>query len=240
MATSLLQAFVTGTRAMLTAQLIVAVAGVALAGWTLGVTNQLIRERDRLQERVIQLEEAIAARGDIPPAPTAVVERIATRDADIVYPGALSNGGVASTEPRPDSELSSAVSALFAPPPVLRTVVLHVRAQSDVDEATRIGDVMQRQNLHVIVNVAGDGDQRPAGYAYFDGRQSRTASETVARFHEIAREQQIAQWAAQLRGTALPAQGEYTADRIDITLPALPFPSAPPPAENAAPPATTP
>ncbi|MGD9980258.1 MAG: hypothetical protein AB7H66_16230 [Hyphomonadaceae bacterium] len=239
MANSVIQAFVSGTRALLSAQLVVAVGAVAVAGWTLGVTNQLIRERDRLQERVIQLEETIAARGEIPPPPAAVVQVQAARG-DIVYPGSIANAFapaipstadaapiVAAPPVQSDRNFGSIVTSLFGPAPPLRTVVLHVRAQQDADEAARIASALQRDGVRVLIAVAPQGDQRPPGYAYFDGRQSRTAADAVSRFHEAARELQLAQWSAQVRGTALPAQGEYTADRLDIMLPALPAPPAP-------------
>jgi len=240
MANSLIQAFVSGTRALLSAQLIVAVGAVAIAGWTLGVTNQIIRERDRLQERVIQLEETIAARGEIPPPPAAVVQVQAARG-DIVYPGSIANAFEPSANPsaadaapivaappiQPDRNFGSIVTSLFGPAPPLRTVVLHVRAQQDADEASRIASALQRDDVRVLIAVAPQGDPRPPGYAYFDGRQSRAAADAVSRFHEAARNLQLAQWSAQVRGTALPAQGEYTADRLDIILPALPAPPAP-------------
>jgi hypothetical protein len=251
MANSLIPAFISGTRALLSAQLIVAVGAVALAGWTLGVTNQLIRERDRLQERVIQLEETIAARGDIPPSPTAVVQQVQVAGADIVYPGSMAGALAPSAEPftadaaqtvtppvDADRNLGSIVTTLFGPAPPLRTIVLHVRAQEDADEASRIAGVLQLDGVRVLIAVSPAGDPRAPGYAYFDGRQSRAAADAVSRFHEAARELQVAQWAAQLRGTALPAQGEYTADRLDITLPPLPAPPAPAVSTNAAPPTT--
>ena len=75
-------------------------------------------------------------------------------------------------------------------------------------------------------------DPREAGYAYFDGRQSAAAAALVGQFNDAARQRQIAPWSAQLRGTALPSQGEYSADRVDLLLPALPAPPAPPPVVN--------
>lgn len=246
MANSPLHAFISGTRAMLAAQLVVCVGAVALSGWTLGVTNQLIRERDRLQERVIQLEETIASRGDIPPAPTAVVEPVTT-GADVVYPGSIESAvaptaegpaaadGAAPPAPAqtpaeaaPQRDLGSIVTGLFGPAPPLRTVVLHVRSSEDAGAASQIARALQGDGgLRVLIDVMPAGDPRQSGYAYFDGRQSRAAADVVARFHESARAMQIAQWSAQLRGTALPAQGEYSADRLDIVLPPLPPPPAP-------------
>jgi hypothetical protein len=254
-ANSPLYAFISGARAMLAAQLVVCVGAVALAGWTLGVTNQLIRERDRLQERVIQLEETIAGRGDIPPAPTAVVEPVISPSAE-AYPGSFCNavspaapvGAVAEIAPAPtrvatqqtappQRDLGRIVTNLFGPTPPLRTVVLHVRAQADLQQASRIARALQDAGeLRVLIDVMPAGDPRQSGYAYFDGRQSRPAADVVARFHEAARAMQIAQWSAQLRGTALPAQGEYGADRLDIVLPPLPAPPAPvepPPSDEA-------
>lgn len=243
---------------MLAAQLIVCIGAVALAGWTLGVTGQLIRERDRLQERVIQLEETMAARGDIPPAPTAMVEPVAAQAGDAVYPGSISdaapvaNGAspVSATPARtaarqaPDTgeqrNLSAIVSSLFGPAPTLRTVVLHVRSQDDARPAAQIAQTLQQSgDVRVLIGVMPAGDPRQSGYSYFDGRQSRAAADLVAQFHETARSLQWAQWSAQLRGVALPAQGEYTADRLDILLPPLPAPAPPPPVVISTPPATT-
>ena len=44
---SVLSNFVNGTRALLVAQIIACTGAIALAGWTLGVTNQVLRERNR-------------------------------------------------------------------------------------------------------------------------------------------------------------------------------------------------
>lgn len=239
---------------MLVAQLVVCVGAVALSGWALGVTNQLIRERDRLQERVIQLEETIASRGDIPPAPTAVVEPVTTPGADVVYPGSIDSAvapiveeqaadgatpappqptAQAPAEAAPQRDLGSIVTGLFGPPPPLRTVVLHVRSREDAPAASRIARALQgNDELRVLIDVMPARDPRQSGYAYFDGRQSRPAADIVARFHEAARTMQIAQWSAQLRGTALPAQGEYGADRLDIVLPPLPAQPAEPASDD--------
>lgn len=217
MAKSLLSGFVSSTRALLIAQLIACIGAVALAGWTLGVTNQVLRERNRLQERVIQLEEAMASSGVIPPTPTAVVST--TNGGDTVYPGSLEGARSAESSQR---NLGSVITNLFGPAPPINVVVLHVRAESDTIAALSIAAALGFPEAHV--NVMTASDQRPSGYIYFDGRQSRAAAEIVARFHDAAREQQVAQWSAQLRGTALPARDEYTADRLDIILPPLPPP----------------
>jgi hypothetical protein len=244
MAKSVLSAFVTSTRALLVAQLIACVGAIALAGWTLGVTNQVLRERNRLQERVIQLEEAMAGSGVIPPPPTAVV---AAPQGDAAYPGSIANARAPSANTdSPDAvaaaagaqrDIGSVITSLFGPAPPLHTVVLHVRADADFASAENIARELQSDQVQALINVMTASDQRPSGYAYFDGRQSRAAADIVARFHDIARTQQVAQWSAQLRGTALPARDEYTADRLDIVLPPLPPPPAPPVLEP--PPATT-
>ncbi|MBX3430909.1 MAG: hypothetical protein KF779_15100 [Hyphomonadaceae bacterium] len=234
MAKSLLSAFVTSTRALLVAQLIACVGAVALAGWTLGVTNQVLRERNRLQERVIQLEEAMAASGVVPPAPAAVV---APAQTDAAYPGSIADARAPNDNTETDDIVASAedsgqsigtvITSLFGPAPPLHTVVLHVRAETDVAAAEKIARQLQTENMRTLINVMTARDQRPSGYAYFDGRQSRAAADVVARFHDLAREQEVAQWSAQLRGTALPARDEYTADRLDIVLPPLPPPPPP-------------
>jgi hypothetical protein len=248
MAKSLLSAFVSNTRALLIAQLIACVGAVALAGWTLGVTNQVLRERNRLQERVIQLEEAMAASGVIPPTPTAVVAP--APQSDEAYPGSIANarapneiadsGDVVASAESDQQDISSVITSLFGPAPPLRTVVLHVRAETDFAFAEKIARELQSEDIRVLINVMGASDQRQSGYAYFDGRQSRAAADIVARFHDLARTQQVAQWSAQLRGTALPARDEYTADRLDIVLPPLPPPPPPQPAPDPAAVTTTP
>jgi hypothetical protein len=265
MATSLLQSFVGGTRAMLAAQLVISVGAMALAGWTLSVTNQLIRERDRLQERVIQLEENIAARGEIPPPPSAVAVPIAPQDPRANYPGSIEGAapvvpeaaapadGAAPVPADPASptpadprsaqnaerateaateaprDLGAIVGSLIGPAPPLRTVVLHVRSREEEPVAAHIARALhaRAEGVRVLIHVMPPGDARQSGYAYFDGRQSRAAADFVARFHDAARGMRVAQWSAQLRGIALPAQGEYTADRLDIVLPPLPPPPAP-------------
>lgn len=234
MAKSLLSTFVTSTRALLVAQLIACVGAIALAGWTLGVTNQVLRERNRLQERVIQLEEAMASGGVIPPPPAAVV----ATQGDAAYPGSIANAraprettessDVVASPEGGQQNIGAVITSLFSPAPPLRTVVLHVRAETDFAAAENVARALQNENTRVLINVMTASDQRPSGYAYFDGRQSRAAADIVARFHDLAREQQVAQWSAQLRGTALPARGEYTADRLDIVLPPLPPPPPPP------------
>lgn len=245
MAGSLLRSFVSGTRGMLTAQLFVSVGAVALAGWTLGVTNELIRERDRLRERVIQLEESMAGRGIVVPSTPTVVEEAPPVDSANVYPGEVGqvdpNAPIevvdapetqdtpTETPPEqttPTRDFGQVIGDLIAPTPEMRTVVLHVRAREDARVARLMADELSKQaNVRVVLDVLSPRDQRQSGYAYFDGRQSRAAAALVTQFHEIARRNEVAPWSAQLRGTALPAQGEYTADRLDIVLPPLPPPT---------------
>lgn len=228
---SLLRAFVSGVRQVLAAQLIVSVLAIGLAGWTLGVTSNLIRERDRLRERVVQLEQSLGAAGVVVPEAPLVVERSDPGADANAYPGSL---GLAE---QPDLEASAGRFALFgnlfAPPPALRLVVLHVRADADRREADTIADALRETGLEVHVRVMPPRDPRPSGYAYFDGRQSGPSADLVGRVQELARANAFAPWTAQLRGVALPARGEYAPDRLDVMLP--PLPQAPPPAAATAP-----
>lgn len=260
MAHSLLRSFVSGTRQVLTAQLFVSIAAVGLAGWTLSVTNELIRERDLLREQVIQLQNEMAARGIVVPATPTVVGGTPARG-ETAYPGeigltedmieappperAAADGEtqapdiVAADPPAPppatrtpdraappaaaERDIGRVIGDLFAPPPQMRVIVLHVRSDLDARAARRIAAELQRAaDVRVLIDVMPPRDPRQSGYAYFDGRQSRAAAALVTQFHDIARTQGVAQWSAQLRGVALPAQGEYTADRLDIVLPPLP------------------
>ncbi len=158
MAKSLLSTFVTSTRALLIAQLIACVGAVALAGWTLGVTNQVLRERNRLQERVIQLEEAMASSGVIPPPPAAVV----ATQGDGAYPGSIANARepAATTETgdevvaaASERNIGSVITSLFGPAPPLRTVVLHVRAETDFAAAEAIARQLQADGVRALINV---------------------------------------------------------------------------------------
>lgn len=245
MARSLLERFVGGTRQILAAQLVVAVAAIALAGWTLGVTSELVRERDRLRERVIQLEETIGNNGIVvPEPPAAVVDAPTYEPASSTYPGEIAaaeivaspSGAEADTaqgeaqtveaDERPRTDLGGLFGSLFTPAPPMRLVVLHVRSEADTAAARGIAEAMQTQgNVQIMISTLQPRDPRASGYIYFDGRQGRAAAALVTQFHELAREQQIAAWTAQLRGVALPADGEYSADRLDLVLPALPAPA---------------
>jgi hypothetical protein len=212
---------------MLSAQLFISICAVALAGWTLAVTNELIRERDRLRERVIQLEETMAARGEMPPSPSAVVRTPVAPD----YPQSIDGAGQSGGAPEAGAEnpIGRVLGDLFAPPPPMHTVVLHARSEDDAAQAQRIAaELTQSAGVRALVAVA-PRRTRTTGYTYYDGRQSRAAAALVQQFNDIARREEIAAWSAQLRGTALPAQGEYTADRLDILLPALPAPPRPDP-----------
>lgn len=233
---SLLRPFITGARALLAAQLLLCVLAVALGGWTLGVTGELLRERNRLQERVIQLEEAMVARGQLPPAPTAVVERPPPAGDVRAYPGSVAsaveirparteNASRASADQR---GISGVISDFFSPVEPLRTIVLHVRSNDDAALAEAIArELAESHDFRILISVMAANDTRQSGYVYFDGRQSSAAAEQVARFHDTARQREIAPWSAQLRGNALPSEGEYGADRLDIILPPLPAPTPP-------------
>ncbi|MBL8531075.1 MAG: hypothetical protein JNK94_05005 [Hyphomonadaceae bacterium] len=267
MARSLLGAFVGGTRQVLVAQLFISIAAVGLAGWTLAVTNDLIRERERLRERVIQLEQTIANTGAVVPGPVTTVQPTTPAPSDAAYPGQISpraevvtpesepadgpepavtpdssrpqtpletdatsapSPGTNSQNPSAESVLGQIITDLFTPPPPVGTVVLHARSENDAAYARRLAATLtQSSNVRYIIEVMAPRDPRQSGYAYYDGRQSRSASALVQQFHDAARRQEIAAWSAQLRGTALPAQGQYTPDRVDIVLPPLPVPQPP-------------
>jgi hypothetical protein len=277
MARSLLGSFVNGTRQMLAVQLFISVSTVALAGYTAMVTNRAIAERNRLNERVIQLEQTLGEADIVPPEMAIPVET----PTETLYPPSLEGAATTTVTPedvtpedtttatqdpappttappvrqppptrdetpattttttpldeaKPETQATPTTPAfdpaqllrdLLTPPPALRTVVLHVRAQSDADEAQRVARALAaNSNLAVTIDVMPAGDTRESGYAYFHGRQGNAAASVVQRFQEAARAAEIAPWVAQLRGAALPASGEYTADRVDIVLPPLPAP----------------
>jgi hypothetical protein len=233
MAQSLIGAFVSGARGLLSTQLFISVVAVGLAGWTLAITNQLIRERDLLQERVIQLEAAMAERGMVVP-PTQTV-RTPAPDIASLYPGeigatALSapadgvrHDAAATPSSASQGDFRQVIGGLFAPAPPLRVVVLHVRDAADAEPARAIAaELSNAGGLHVVIDIMPARDGRQSGYSYFDGRQNRAAADLVTNFHDLARAAGLAPWSAQLRGTALPARGEYTAERLDLVLPPLP------------------
>lgn len=290
MARSLLQSFVSGTRQMLAVQLFVSVSTVALAGYTAMVTNRAIAERNRLNERVIQLEQTLGEADIVPPEAVAIPTEQPT---ETLYPPSLEGATTTTVTPedvppedtttsiqeptpptttqppvreppvreppvrqpptrdepatttpppqtvdetKPETQTTPQTPAfdpaqllrdLLTPPPALRTVVLHVRARTDVDEAQRVARALAaNSNLNVTIDVMPPNDARESGYSYFHGRQGSAAATVVQRLQEAARAAEIAPWVAQLRGAALPANGEYTADRVDVVLPALPPPRA--------------
>ena len=55
----------------------------------------------------------------------------------------------------------------------------------------------------------------------FEPRKIAAAADVVQQLQDAARRAEIAPWSVQLRGVALPASGEYTADRLDVVLPPL-------------------
>lgn len=250
MARPVLRSLVNGTRQLLTAQLFVAIVTVALAGWTLAITNEVIRDRDRLRDRVIQLEQAMASGGMVVPATPVVVDQpVAVGDAN-AYPGEVglgangelrsqraievtsANNSAARTRPAAEdagANISRVLTGLFAPPPPMHVVVLHVRTPAEVNAATLLAnDFIAAAHVRVVIDLMPPRDPHEVGYAYFDGRQSAAAAALVGQFNDTARQHELAPWSAQLRGTALPAQGEYRSDRVDLVLPALPPPPPPP------------
>ncbi|HET9231020.1 MAG TPA: hypothetical protein VFO00_07010 [Vitreimonas sp.] len=223
MAPSLLRTLVSGTRQMLAAQLFVSVLAVALVGWTLVVTNEVIRERDRLRERVVLLEEELAARGIVAPSGPSVVSSPGSRGyPNEVGPALRQAGSGAEAAAQSNFDPREILDDIFAPAPPLRILVLHARNEADGETAQRLGAELGDAELGVIVNVMPPREPQQSGYVYYDGRQSRAAAALVARFNDAARRAELAQWSAQPRALALPAEGEFTAERVDIVLPPLP------------------
>jgi hypothetical protein len=236
MAQSLLKRLVSGTRQMLAVQVFVSVLAVALAGWTLAITNEVIRERDHLRERVVLLEGELATRGIVVPSGPAVVSSPGSRGYPNEVGPALRQAAAAedaSTESGFDAR--DILGDIFAPAPPLRVLVLHARNDADGDAAQRLGADLGDADVRVIVNVMAPREPQQSGYVYYDGRQSRAAAALVARFNDAARRTEIPQWSAQPRALALPAEGEFTPDRVDIVLPMLP-PAPPSPAPLTPPP----
>lgn len=241
----MLAQFIKGARQVMVLQLIIAVAAVALGGWTLGVTNGLIRERESLRARVAQLEETLVANDVVVPSAANVVETAAARARDAYPPSAPAaaapNAAPAATTEQAGFNPGQVIGDLFTPAPAMRVVVVHVRNDAEARIAAPIAEALaQEGNVEALVATMAARDQRPAGYVYFDGRQSSAAATLVQRFHDSARQNEVAPWSAQLRGEALPAQGEYAADRLDIVLPPLSAaqvqrldPAAPAPASTA-------
>ena len=225
MAPSLLRTLISGTRQMLATQLFVSVVAVALVGWTLVVTNEVIRERDRLRERVVLLEEELAARGIVVPSGPSVVSSPGARGYPNEVGPALRQAGSNSGAAESSFDPREILDGMFAPAPPLRTLVLHARSEADGEAAQRLGAELGGAEMRVIVNVMPPREPQQSGYVYYDGRQSRSAAALVARFNDAARRAEIPQWSAQPRALALPAEGEFTADRLDIVLPPLPEPA---------------
>jgi hypothetical protein len=228
MAPSLLRTLISGTRQMLATQLFVSVVAVALVGWTLVVTNEVIRERDRLRERVVLLEEELAARGIVVPSGPSVVSSPGSRGYPNEVGPVLRQAGSNAEADQSNFDPREILDDIFAPAPPLRTLVLHARSEADGETAQRLGAELGDAEMRVIVNVMPPREPQQSGYVYYDGRQSRSAAALVARFNDAARRAEIPQWSAQPRALALPAEGEFTADRLDIVLPPLPEPAPAP------------
>jgi hypothetical protein len=237
-ARSLLRALVSGTRQMLAVQLFVGVVAVALAGWTLAITRDVMRERDRLRERVVQLESELGSRGILVPDGPSVVNSPGTRGYPNEIGPALRQAGSNAEPDQSSFDPRDLLGDIFAPAPPLHTLVLHARSEPDGETAQRVAAELDGEGVNVIVNVMARREPQQSGYVYYDGRQSRAAAALVARFNDAARRAEIPQWSAQPRALALPADGEFTSDRLDIVLPMLP--PAPPAAAPLTPPPFTP
>ncbi|HRO03562.1 MAG TPA: hypothetical protein PLS69_08170, partial [Terricaulis sp.] len=208
----MLQRFVRGVRQVVVLQLIIALIAVALAGWTLGLTGELMRERESLRARVGQLEETLVSNDIVVPSAANVVET-PTQRARTAYPPPAPAGaelGAAASE----ASALRIISDLFTPAPAMAVVIVHVRNDAEARIVAPIAeDLARASGLQVLVSIMTARNQLGPGYFYFDGRQSAPAAALMQRFHEAARGQEVAPWSAQLRGVALPAQGEYGADR---------------------------
>lgn len=218
----LLNRFVRGARQVLALQLLLAIGLVAIAGWTLGVTSELMRERESMRSRIAQLEETLVGHDIVVPSTATVVESTAAQRARDVYPPAApAEAQIAASE---DSAFNPTqiIGDLFTPPPAMRVVIVHVRNAAEARIAAQLtAELARNASVEAFVSIMPAREQRPAGYSYFDGRQSGAAAALLQIFHETARRIGVAPWSAQLRGVALPAQGQYTPDRLDIVLPAL-------------------
>lgn len=222
----LLRDFVLGARQVVALQLIIAVIAVALSGWTLAVTADLMRERERLRMRVVQLEEALVTHDIVVPSTVTVTEAIVAPRARSAYPPSAPEAAppaeAAEAESQSGFNPGQLIGDLIAPAPPARVVVLHARGEPSARIAAPLARALEAETgVRVIVAIMGQNDRRAPSYAYYAGRQSGAASALVQRFNDIARREAVAPWSAQLRGTALPAQGEYAPDRIDIVLPML-------------------
>ena len=223
MARSVLNRFVNGARQVMALQLIIAVGAVALGGWTLGLTNDLLRERERLRTRVVQLEETLVSNDIVVPSTANVVESSTPQRTRNAYPPSAPQAA-AQGAPIGDGAFNpgQVIGDLFTPPPPMRVVVVHVRGEAEARIAAPIvQELAQAGDVRFVLAQMAARDPRASGYSYFDGRQSSAAAALVQRFQDSARRNDVAPWSAQLRGVALPAQGEYSADRLDIVAPAL-------------------
>ena len=228
---SLLRSLVNGTRRILALQVLLSVIAIAITGWTIETVSNALGERARLVDRVIQLEEALASNDIVVPPPAPVLI-----EAEPSYPPALEGAPAASAQSQVNPR--RAIGDLFSPPPPLTVVVVRVRSDDDLLRAQRlVAGVNSAALKQASVLLMPPGDVRMPGYFYFDGRQSAAAAALIADFNNAARRAELAPWSAQLRGVALPARGEFAAQRLDLILPALPPPPAPPPQADAAPPA---
>lgn len=228
---SLLKSLVNGTRRILLLQVLLSVVAIALTGWTIETVSNALSERARLVDRVIQLEEALASNDIVVPQPAPVLI-----EAEPSYPPALEGAATPSAQSRFDPR--RAIADLFSPPPPLTIVVMHVRGDNDLARAQRlVAEADSAALKQASVLLMPPGDVRMPGYFYFDGRQSAAAASLIADFNDAARRAELAPWSAQLRGVALPARGEFAAERLDVILPALPPPPAPPPTADASQPA---
>lgn len=257
MARSVFKSFVGGVRGMLSLQLFLTASAAGVAGYTMLVTTDAMRERDALLERVTTLEAEIERITGAPPAqdlrpldimPEVPLDPVDEAPLEEPTPQPAPETptetpdeptGRDPIEPRPDPvtppraetpalDLGQVLRDALTQAPPLRTLVLHVRSQNDHAAAQRIVRELAGSDLNVTIDVMPPRDPRNSGFAYFDARQARPATAMARRVQDIAQRNQFTAWAATLRGVSLPASGEYTADRLDIVLPPLTTAPTPP------------
>ena len=202
MADGLLQRFVRGVRQVVALQLIIALFAVALAGWTLGVTGELMRERESLRARVAQLEETLVSNDVVVPSAANVLETPMQR-ARNAYPPAAPAGAELGVVAESEASALRIISDLFTPAPAMAVVIVHVRNDAEARIAAPIAELFaQQSSLRVLISIMPPRDPRGPGYFYFDGRQSGAAAALMQSFHDIARGAEVAPWSAQVLAQA--------------------------------------
>lgn len=216
MAASTLQSFVNGMRQMLTLQLFVGVAAVALAGWTAAVTNEVIRERDALKGRVAQLETEIGILGGEIPDP---IEAIEVEEAPPVEEAANTEDSADDVVVTEETTRDEVTPSPVVDTPAFQSVVLHIFTDLDRDEAEGIARDLDGLGLKTSIELVPRNVVRRAFYSYSRREQQQAAGNLHQRIRDIARRRQIAAWNIDMRATL---NADAPADQFDIWLPTLP------------------